>query len=91
MGGIAGGIVRGTIKVLTIASKALTVSQSVGLLLGVAASTSFIAGFCGYVLQTSGTEEDDFDFLKGLSEGLSQSIKGFFLFGIGGVFGASGM
>lgn len=91
LGGIAGGIVRGSVKALTIAGKALTVSQSVGVLLGVAASTSFIAGFGGYALHTAGTPEDDFNVFKGISEGLGQSVKGLLSFGTGGMFGGSGV
>lgn len=91
LGGIAGGIVRGSVKALTIAGKALTVSQSVGVLLGVAASTSFIAGFGGYALHTAGTPEDDFNFFKGISEGLGQSVKGLLSFGTGGMFGGAGV
>ena len=91
LGGIAGGIVRGSVKVLKIAGKVFTISRSVGLLLGVAASTSFIAGFGGYALHTAGTQEDDFNFIKGFSEGIGQSVKGILSFGTGGMFGASGV
>ena len=60
-------------------------------MLGVATSTSFIAGFGGYALHTAGTPEDDFNIFKGISEGLRQSAKGLLSFGTGGVFGASGV
>ena len=55
LGGVARGIVKGSFKVLTIASKALTVSQSVGLLLGTAAVTNFAAGVAGYAMHTAGS------------------------------------
>ena len=73
---MAGGIVKGSFKVLTIAGKALTVSQSVGLLLGTAAVTNFAAGVAGYAMHTAGSETESFNILKGISEGIGQTGKG---------------
>ena len=51
----------------------MTVSQSVGLLLGTAAATNFAAGVAGYAMHTAGSETESFNILKGVSEGIDQT------------------
>lgn len=91
LGGVAGGIVKGSFKVLTIAGKALTVSQSVGLLLGTAAVTNFAAGVAGYAMHTAGSETESFNILKGISEGIGQTGKGVLSFFTAGMYVCSGV
>ncbi len=91
LGGVAGGIVKGSFKVLTIASKALTVSQSVWLLLGTAAVTNFAAGVAGYAMHTAGSETESFNILKGISEGIGQTGKGVLSFFTAGMYVCSGV
>ena len=91
LGGVAGGIVKGSLKVLTIAGKALTVSQSVGLLLGTAAVTNFAAGVAGYAMHTAGSETESFNILKGISEGIGQTGKGVLSFFTAGMYVCSGV
>ena len=75
---MAGGIVKGSFKVLTIAGKALTVSQSVGLLLGTAAVTNFAAGVDGYAMHTAGSETESFNILKGFQKELVKLVKEYY-------------
>ena len=91
LGGVAGGIVKGSFKALTIAGKALTVSQSVGLLLGTAAATNFVAGVAGYAMHTAGSETESFNILKGISEGIGQTGKGVLSFFTAGMYVGSGV
>lgn len=51
----------------------MTVSQSVGLLLGTAAATNFAAGVAGYAIHTADSETESFNILKGISEGIGQA------------------
>jgi len=90
LGGVAGGIVKGSFQTLTIAGKALTVSQSVGLLLGTAAVTNFAAGVAGYAMHTAGSETESFNILKGISEGIGQTGKGALSFFTAGMYVGSG-
>ena len=76
LGGVAGGIIKGSFQALTIAGHALTVSQSVGVLLGTAAVTNFAAGVTGYAMHTTGSKTENFNLLKGVSEGIGQTGKG---------------
>ena len=91
LGGVAGGIVKGSFQALTIAGKALTVSQSVGLLLGTAAVTNFAAGVAGYAMHTAGSETESFNILKGFSEGIGQTGKGVLSFFTAGMYVGSGV
>ena len=91
LGGVAGGIVKGSFQALTIAGKALTVSQSVGLLLGTAAVTNFAAGVAGYAMHTAGSETESFNILKGISEGIGQTGKGVLSFFTAGMYVGSGV
>ena len=90
LGGVAGGIIKGSFQALTIASKALTVSQSVGLLLGTAAVTNFAAGVAGYAMHTAGSKTESFNILKGISEGIGQTGKGILSFFTAGMYVNSG-
>ena len=91
LGGVAGGIVKGSFQALTIAGKALTVSQSVGFLLGTAAVTNFAAGVAGYAMHTAGLETESFNILKGISEGIGQTGKGVLSFFTAGMYVGSGV
>ena len=91
LGGVAGGIIKGSFKALIIAGKALNVSQSVGVLLGTAALTNFTAGIAGYAMHTAGSETESFNVLKAVSEGVGQAGKGVHTFFTGGLFVASGI
>ena len=91
LGGVAGGIIKGSFKALIIAGKALSVSQSVGVLLGTAALTNFTAGIAGYAMHTAGSETESFNVLKAVSEGVGQAGKGVHTFFTGGLFVASGI
>ena len=91
LGGVAGGILKGSFQALTIAGKALTVSQSVGLLLGTAAVTNFAAGVAGYAMHTAGSETGSFNILKGISEGIGQTGKGVLSFFTAGMYVGSGI
>ena len=91
LGGVAGGIVKGSFQALTIAGKALTVSQSVGLLLGTAAVTNFAAGVAGYAMHTAGSETESFNIFKGISEGIGQTGKGVLSFFTAGMYVGSGV
>lgn len=86
LGGVAGGILKGSFQALTIAGKTLTASQSVGLLFGTAAVTNFTAGFVGYAMHTAGFENETFNLLKGISEGIGQTGKGTLSFFTGGMY-----
>ena len=90
VGGVAGGIVKGSFQALTLVGKALTVSQSVGLLLGTATLANFAAGFAGYAMHTAGSETEDFNFLQGVSKGIGQTGKGALSFFTGGMYGGFG-
>ena len=90
LGGVAGGIVKGSFQALTIAGHALTVSQSVGLLLGTAAVTNFVAGVAGYAMHAVGSETENFNILKGVSEGIGQTGKGTLSFFTAGMYVGSG-
>ena len=90
LGGVAGGIIKGSFQALTIAGKALTVSQSVGLLLGTVAVTNFAAGIAGYAMYTAGSETESFNILKGISEGIGQTGKGVLSFFTAGMYVGSG-
>ena len=89
-GGVAGGIMKGSFQTLTIAGKALTVSHSVGLLLGGAAIANFAAGVAGYTMHTAGSKNESFNILKGLSEGIGQTGKGVLSFFAGGMYASLG-
>ena len=91
LGGFAGGIVKGTFKTLTIAGKMLTVSQSVGLLLGTATITNFATGMVGYSMYTAGSKTEDFSIVKGVLEGISQTGKGVISFFTAGMYSGSGL
>ena len=88
---MAGGIVKGSFQALTIAGKALTVSQSVGLLLGTAAVTNFAAGVAGYAMHTAGSEKESFNILKGILKGIGQTGKGVLSFFTAGMYVGSGL
>ena len=91
LGGVAGGIVKGLFKALTFGGKALTVSQFVGLLLGTAAATNFVAGVAGYEMHTAGSKTESFNILKGISEGIGQTGKGVLSFFTAGMHVGSGV
>lgn len=91
LGGVAGGVVKGSFQALTIAGKALTVSQSVGVLLGTVAATNFIAGIGGYAMHTAGSSNENFNIFKGISEGIGQTGKGVLSFISGGMYVGSGI
>lgn len=90
LGGVAGGIVKGSFSAIQIAGKTLTVAQSVGLLMGIAATTNFAAGMGAYALHTIGIDED-FNLAKGFSEALGQTGKGMLSFYTGAMYVASGV
>ena len=90
MGGIAGGIIKGTFHALTIAGKALTMSQSIGLILGMATITNFAAGVAGYAMHTAGSPTENFNVFKGISEGIGQTGKGLLSFFTGGMYVGTG-
>ena len=81
LGGVAGGIIKGSIA----AFKGLSVAQSVGLLFGTMAVSSFAAGVGSYALNTYGSE-DKFYVTKAISEGIGQMGKGSTSFLVGGLF-----
>ncbi len=86
LGGVAGGIIKGSFQALTIAGKALTIYQSIGLLMSTAAVTNFTAGVVGYAMHAAGSETENFNFLKGISEGIGQTGKGLLSFFTAGMF-----
>ena len=88
-GGIAGGIVKGTMTALSIASKTLTVVQSVTLLTGMVATTGFAAGSIGYVAKQS-IDNQEISPLKAFSRGFGQMGKNLSTFIVGAFMGASG-
>lgn len=90
LGGVAGGIVKGSFQIMTIAGKVLSISQSVGLLLGTAAATNFVAGVTGYAMHTAGSETENFNILKGISAGIGQTGKGVLTFATAGMYVGSG-
>ena len=90
LGGVAGGIIKGSFHALTIAGKALTVSQSIGLLLGAATISNFAAGVAGYAMHTMGSQTESFNILKGISEGIGQTGKGILSFFTGGMYVGAG-
>ena len=69
----------------------MTVSQSVGLLLGTAAATNFVAGVAGYAMHTAGSKTESFNILKGISEGIGQTGKGVLSFFTAGMYVGSGV
>ena len=89
LGGVAGGIVKGSFQAITVAGKTLSVAQSVGVLLGTALTGNFVAGFAGYAIQNAGTSEK-FNIGSGILEGIGQAGKGLVAFFAGGLFTASG-
>ena len=89
LGGVAGGIVKGSFQAITVAGKTLSVAQSVGFLLGTALTGNFVAGFAGYAIQNAGTSEK-FNIGSGILEGIGQAGKGLAAFFVGGLFAASG-
>ncbi|MBQ2805390.1 MAG: RHS repeat-associated core domain-containing protein [Clostridia bacterium] len=91
LGGVAGGIIKGSFQALSLAGKVLTVSQSVGVLLGIAAATNFAAGVTGYVLSMAGSNEENFSLSKAILEGVGQMCKGIISFLTGGIYSASGV
>jgi len=80
LGGVAGGLLKGSFHAISIAGKALTVSQSVGLLLGTAAVTNFAAGVAGYAMYSAANGMQNFDIVTGVSEGIEQLGKGLLSF-----------
>ena len=86
LGGVAGGIVKGSFHALTIAGKALSASQSIGLLWGTAAVTNFAVGVVGYAMHTAGSKTENFNVFKGISEGIGQMGKGLLSFVTGGMY-----
>ena len=86
LGGVAGGILKGSFHALTIANKALTVYQSVGLLLGTALATNFAAGIGGYALHVAGSETENFDWVKSFSWGIAQTGKSALSFFTAGMY-----
>ena len=89
LGGVAGGIVKGSFQAITVAGKTLSVAQSVGFLLGTALTGNFVAGFAGYAIQNAGTSEK-FNIGSGILEGIGQAGKGLVAFFAGGLYTASG-
>ena len=90
LGGVAGGILKGSFSALTIAGKGLTVSQSIGSLLGTAISANFIAGVTGYTMHNAGSKAESFNIFKGISEGVGQVGKGALSFFTGGMYVGAG-
>ena len=90
LGGVAGGIVKGSFQALTIAGKAFTPSQTVGLLLGTATITNFAAGVAGNAMHTASSKTENFNILKGILEGIGQTGKGALSFFTVGMFVSSG-
>ena len=90
LGGVAGGIVKGSFQLLTIAGKTLSISQSLGLLLGTTITTNFVAGVTGYAMHTAGDEVEEFSIVKGISEGVGQTGKGVLSFFTAGMYVGTG-
>ena len=91
LGGVAGGIFKGTFSVLSIAGKSLSVYQSVGLLFGSALTTNFVSGLGGYAMHVAGSPIEDFNIINGVSEAFGQTGKGLFSFFTAGMFVSSGI
>ena len=89
VGGIAGGLGKGTMTALSIAGKTLTVVQSVTLLTGMVATTGFAAGSIGYVAKQS-IDNQEISPLKAFSRGFGQMGKNLSTFIVGAFMGASG-
>lgn len=87
LGGVAGGIVKGSLAAIG----HLSVYQSVGLLAGIALGTNFVAGMGVYGLREAGNEETSFNPLMMLSGGLGQMFKGGLSFAMGGMLVGSGV
>lgn len=90
LGGIAGGIVKGSFQAFTMVGRALTVTQSVGLILGTTMATNFVAGVAGYAMHTAGSKTENFNIFKGISEGIGQTGKGILSFFTAGMYVGSG-
>ncbi len=90
LGGVAGGVVKGSLKALTLFGKTLSISKSVGFLLGTAAVTNFIAGEGSYLLNMIETKSK-FNIVSALSEGVRQTNKGLLSFFTAGMFVSSKM
>ncbi|MBQ7314724.1 MAG: RHS repeat-associated core domain-containing protein, partial [Clostridia bacterium] len=90
LGGVAGGIVKGSFSALSIAGKTLSISQSIGVLLGTTVLTNFAVGVGGYALHTIGSTNENFSLLKGISKGIRQVGKGGISFFTGGMFVGAG-
>ena len=91
LGGIAGGIVKGSIGAISVAGKAFSVSQSVGLLLGAAITMNFAAGIAGYAMNVAGAENEEFNIQQGILAGIGQTGKGVLSFFTGGMYSGMGI
>ena len=86
LGGVAGGILKGSFHALTIANKALTAYQSVSILLGTAMVTNFAAGIGGYAMYVAGSKEEHFNWAKGISWAMGQTAKSTLSFFTAGMY-----
>ena len=89
LGGVAGGIVKGTYSALKIVGQTLTVAQSVGVLMTAAVTTNFVAGYASYTLNAihDGVPVNP---LKGVAEGVGQATKGMLSFFMAGMYVGTG-
>ena len=91
LGGIAGGILKGSFQALSIAGKTLTTWQSVGVLFGVSAVTNFATGFASYAANAKESNTGNFNIFKGFSEGTGQMLKGLLSFLTAGMYVGAGL